>query len=398
MYERNWGKRVAIAATIAVFVCAVWIASARGVIVLPFTDGGIPEDGPDQLRYGQISKKPSRYQQEMFQDRWMHKIPIGNSTFGNLLLQQRRFAITGRGSMERRDIEAQTASAVSLLNGDVGTRTTKFLRGIQTTLADRDAYITHLSLSDSQDGYVANFVSIYVEQGYFNGLQYRPDLQRKYSQELHEEMKKNDHSWAWYQFDASRIVVGPELSKTLERILRTPKKVSKARQLFVAYVLRHEIEHATSAYDQDWYDDFSIGWIEESVADVMARWPGEAAKTAEAFGFAYPQSARRLTVDQVMRSSGTKHISGYDEPVTVLRKLLSLAGIGTTSPTDYEEADKLLQGGELPDTAERIAAAIIEHQGVTPGNKKWLTRKIADLYGDPAAMRKLEREIKGRVR
>lgn len=391
-------KRIIYPVLVLACVVAVVIGVRSGVLLLPGMDINKDASKPSlegQITYGPIFSEPNQYRRELLKEAWMRRIPIGKSTFGNLLLQQARFSIDGSGPAVGRSVRASTPPAAQLLSGRSQERTEAFIHGFQRLLDDREGYAKGLSLSRSKDGFAANWLVIFVDTGFFDAYTRSLSDQRQLVKALLDYSKDLGDTWAWFQFDSSWIVLGPEMSLPLEKALRNPQKVSPKQQLQIAYILRHEIEHSVSAYDIG-YEDYGrmlqIKWMEEGSADTLARWPGVAASTAKELGLRYPRRAERLAYDRIYKDA-----SGYNDWVFSIRSLVKLAGINVNDPKAFDEVDSLLQGGPLDQLPSRMASAIVTEQGLRRGNRAWLLRQIRALDGEPAKARKLTRDVRRRA-
>ena len=170
------------------------------------------------------------------------------------------------------------------------------------------------------------------------------------------------------------------MSKTLRTISKAPKRVTPAKGIFAAHVIRHEFEHAVSPDSDEDYARWQ--WVEEGGADVFARWPGAAAATAKAMGLPYPKQYER-------RAYKPKN-GGYPEWSETLYLLLRAAGIDTTDPKQLDKASALLQEEAAGDTRlDALSAAIAEEQGLSRARAAKLRRDVRALDGSTSKARRL---------
>lgn len=381
-------------AAAAVVAALIWAGVTRGTFLLPGMAPDAPSAGSAKdIVYRPISLQPDRYERKLLKEPWVRRIDIGGATFGATLPKQARFSIEGSGSMTARQVTADTTRSTSLLSSGPQQRTTQFLHGMQRTMEQRKAYVKGFSLSSDERGFTANWLVVFVEAGMFNSAQ-SPRQQRQLTQLVLQYAKTwMPDTLAWYQFNSHWIVLGPEQSKVLERHVRTPQKVTPRQGLRVAYILRHEIEHSVSAHDGAYETSFAnykrIQWMEEGTADVLARWPGESARMAEALGLPYPERAKSVAYDRIEPNA-----SGYDRWVTAMRELLEVAGVRPERASDFRAADRLLQHGRIEQTPERVTAAIVREHRLQKRMAPRIAARIRALDGSPTRVRALARAVK----
>lgn len=380
---------VTIIATLIAIGTLIGVRS--GVLLLPGMDTPGENAQFSEITYGPVFSRPDRYDRELFKDAWVRRIPIGNSTFGRLLVQQDRFEIEGNGNMVSRSISADTPSAAKLLDGRPRARTLRFLHGLQRVLDDRNAYIGGVSLSRSEDGFNANYLAIFVQDGSFDRYT-RTLAEQRWAVKMLLRQRAVEDVLAWFQHESRWIVIGPEISQPLERALRNPASVSPRKQLRIAYVLHHEIEHSVTTFDgryESGHRAFQMRWLEEASADTLARWPGVAAQTARELGLRYPKRAKRLAYDKIERNA-----SGYNDLVFAMRRLLTLGGVDVNDPKALSRVERLLQSTTVEDTPARLARAIVKHQGLRSSRGAAIAEGIRRLDADPANVRRFERALR----
>lgn len=381
-----------VLAAIAVAICVGTVVGVRrGVLLLPFMDDPAVSSADardaEEITYGPVFVKPTRYDAKLLKDRRVRTIPIGHGRFAALLRDQPRFSIEGRGAFVSRSITADTVAAAKLMRKGPRARTVAFLHGLQRLMDERKGYAHGVSLSMSHDGFMANWVVVFVENGVFNYA--TTDEQMRYLVAIAVETADViGESYAWFQFDSSWIVVGPELSRPLATYFRSPKSLSTREAMTIAMVVRHELEHTVSAGGTT---PRRLVWMEEGTADVIALWPGAAATTARELGLPYPKRA----LDKPW-SRFTLH-SGYARWAATLRILVELGGVRPGLARDLDEVEDLLQDEPVARVPGVLAKAIADEQGLAPKDAAWIERRIRALDGSPRKARALERDVRRRA-
>lgn len=393
MYGETIAKVFALVA-VAAGVIAVWIGVERKIIVLPWHDDTVGREVTDS-GLGSIVLRPERYRQQLAKDRWIRSVRVGNHTLGQLLMQTSRFSVEGAGPIRGRRIYADTPAAARLLTGRSEARTERFLHGLQRLMHQRGAYVHGISFARTRDAYRANYLLGIVQseslRPYFDYAARSDAERRQFLQELLPMALMSDGALATHRFESHWIDLDPNLTRHLEASLRAPRTVRPKDSLFVAHVIRHELEHSVSAYDGT-FDDERVStlhrWLEEGSADTLANWPGEAARTARMLGLPYPKKAEGMSWAAFNPGRG-----GYPEYVATMRILLTMAGVNVRDPRAFARADRILQRGDLDTTPRRLANAIIANDRATAKQRGWLIRQIEQLNGSPANARKLQRRL-----
>jgi hypothetical protein len=395
MYGEWLMKLIGLIAAAAAVV-AVWIGMDRNVIVLPWQDNTVGRQVTDD-GLGSIIMRPNRFQQELQRDAWVRPFEIDGKPLGRLLVSGSRFSIEGRGPLRARRIYADTPPAANLLSGRSEVRAERFLHGLQRLMHERGAYVQGISFARSRDGYKANFLISMVQSSWLRPLLDQRAVSNEQRREVLAELvpmaeEGSAGALATHRFETHWVDLDPTLTRYLETWMRNPKKVKPKDTLFVAHVIRHELEHSVSAWDGS-YDGEAVGsvhrWLEEGSADTLANWPGEAARTARILGLPYPKAAERASWASFDPGRG-----GYPEYVETMRTLLLMAGVNTKDPNSFRQAHALLQKGDVHGTPMRLADAIIDNGRAKPKRRRWLVMKIVNLGGDPSRARALERSLR----
>lgn len=366
------------------FVALLLLAAAlSGVYALASntdgSSGNFLEDGREGWHYGAIYEQPGATRQLVDVDRWLRDLPVRGGTYGRTLPAQARITFDGSGPIPSRDVTLESAAAVDLFEGERRERAEDVLRGVQRILEERDGLIRGLVLTKSYGGAeaaaISNVVRLHVADGIDDPAERR--LVSTLIQEVSSELA--GETWAWYSFRFQEIVLGPEISRGLERWIRTPDASTPEQNIFTAHVLRHEIEHAVSPATQ--LDSDQLQWIEEGSADVLARWPGAAAATARELGMTYPKRYERMAYEPTR--------SGYPTWVATMRVLLGACGIDVQDPAAIDDAARLLQDGDVTGVPERIAERIATRNRLTEREERRLAAGIRGLDGDTRAARRI---------
>jgi hypothetical protein len=125
------------------------------------------------------------------------------------------------------------------------------------------------------------------------------------------------------------------------------------------------------------------------VADTLANWPGEAARTAKALGLPYPKSAANKAYDLANK----KKQYGYPEYVKSMRTLLDIARINPTKAAEFDDASDLLQSKAVDEIPQRMAEYIVRMRGLDAMRTKTLASRILNVDGKPARARALARDV-----
>jgi hypothetical protein len=330
--------------------------------------------------YGPIFDAPHAYRSQLLVDPWIDRIPVGGtSTFGREIVRQVRIDIDGHGALADREVHLQTPPSVALFGSRGGDRMRTFLHGSLDVLDAREGYIRGMSLTTSKAGYEAAALSGIIEKNVLDGEFTAADrafVSRMLSRYARETSR---HTLAWYDPRTTWVTVGPDVSRIVEVQALQPGRVSPVQGIEAALVLRHEFEHAVTPASDDDYE--RLKWLEEGLADTLARWPGVAASTARSMGLPYP----RRYLDRAYDSRW----SVYPAWVATVRLLLQAAAIDTTSPSALGAATRVLQGDDLGAVPARIAARIASKQGLSRRRQLQLQRGIERLGGNRRAALRL---------
>lgn len=344
------------------------------------SSGNFLEDGDGRYTYGPIFEDPDAYRKATLTDPFIRKMKVTGGTFETTIVRQVRIDIDGSGPIPTRDVTLQTKPAVQLFNGPRRERAVEVLHGIQRILEEEGALLEGISIARTRGGIEAAAISGVIEQYPTDGY-YNTPAEKKMVTDVLTSVARDlaGGAYAWYDPKIQQIVFGPVISKGLHTWIETPRKATPAENLFTAYVVRHELEHAVTPADGD---VFEFRWLEEGTADTIARWPGVAAATARELGMPYPKRYDKL---EYRTSRG-----GYPEYVDSLRILLGAAGIDWKDPTQVDEAVELLQQRELRDVPAELATRIAKRHRLSPAERVRLERGIRRLDGEtPAAARRL---------
>jgi hypothetical protein len=363
---------------IALFLIAVIGSIAYGILSnTDGTSGNFLEDGDGRYAYGPIFEDPDAYRKATLTDPFIRDMRVTGGTFGTTITQQVRIDIDGKGAIPEREVTLQTKPAVRLFNGPRRERALDVLHGIQRILEDEGALLEGISIARTRGGVEAAAISGVIEEYPTDGY-YNTPAEKKMVTDVLSSVAADlaGGAYAWYDPRIQQIVFGPVISKGLHTWIETPKKSTPAENLFTAYVVRHELEHAVTPSGDDY------GWIEEGTADTIARWPGVAASTARELGMPYP---KRYDTLEYKTDRG-----GYPEYVDSLRILLGAAGVDWKDPKQLDDAQELLQDGELRDVPKVLAERIATRNRLNAVQRNRLERGIRRLSGDdPAAARRL---------
>lgn len=357
-------------------------AMSGAYLLLSDTDGSsgnFLEDEHEGWRYGAIYEQPTATRQLVDVDRWLRDLPVRGGTYGRVLPAQARITFDGSGSIPSRDVTLESKAAVDLFAGERRERADDVLRGVQRILEERNGLIRGLVLTDSYGGAQAAAISNVVRLHFADDID--DPATRRLVVELIDEVSSElaGETWAWYSFKFQEVVLGPEISRGLERWIRTPDKATPEQNIFTAHVLRHELEHAVSPATL--LDDDQLQWVEEGSADVLARWPGAAAETARELGMPYPKRYEKVAYEP--------RNAGYPKWVATMRVLLGASGIDVKDPEAIDQAAALLQDGDVSGVPDRIAERIAKRNRLTMREQQQLAAGIRGLDGDTRAARRL---------
>lgn len=342
------------------------------------TSGNFLEDGSAR-HHGPIYEEPDGYRRTLLADRWVRSIKVPGGTFGSTITRQVRIGIDGRGPVPMREVTLETRPAVVLFAGPRRERAEHVLRGIQDVLDERGGLVRGISLAQSpgeaQAAAIASVIRL-RDVDSFEDPRDRAILTRLLADIGADQ---SEHAFAWYNGRFQDIVLGPEVSRGLLTWIRTPGKATKQDNIFTAFVLRHELEHAvTPIGDRDYQQ---LQWLEEGTADTMARWPGAAAETARMLGMPYPARYDRL---QFATARG-----GYPQWTDTIRVLLGAAGVDWKAPGQFEAASELLQSRDSMQTPALLAERIAKRKRMGVDGQARIERGIRGLNGDVRAARRL---------
>lgn len=326
-------------------------------------------------------EQPDAILQHVLVAPWIRRIPVGGgrSTFGRELPRLVRIDIDGTGPLTRRDITLETKPAVELFSGPGEQRMRHAIHGMLTVLDERGGYIRGISITTSRASFEAASIAPIIESNVLEGDISAAD-QRSITKQLADIADESGgHALAWYYPATTWITVGPQIGSVLRRHATRPGKVTPAKAMFVAYVLRHEFEHSVTPASDEAYE--RLQWLEEGSADALAAWPGASARTARLMGLPYPKRYEHV----LYRTSD----GGYPEWANVVRLLLRAAGVETGTPHELDAATILLQDPKLQDVPGALARAIADEQGLPRARMVTLRRDIARLDGDERRARQL---------
>lgn len=360
------------------FIVLVLLAAACGgaYALLADTDGtsgNFMEDAGTHA-YGPIYEEPDRYRGSVL-DPWLRDLPIEGGTVGRRLNAQVRISIDGNGAIPSREVTLETPAAVTLFAGPRRDRAEGVLRGIQVALEERDGLVKGIALTDSRGGAQAAAVASIAQLHLEDQIDDRATRQLVKSIISDVTAELSNDAFAWYNLRFQDVILGPEISAGLSTWIRTPAKAKPADNMFTAYVLLHELEHAVTP------DDEGNEWIEEGTADVLARWPGASARMARQLGMPYPKRYDRVEY--------RTDLGGYPAHVESMRVLLDAAGISWRDPKQLDDATELLQGSPASFVPGELAARIGKRNRLTPRERARLARSIVAVDGRPAAARRL---------
>lgn len=372
MIERG----VVLRGFIALFVIALVLSGAY--LTLSDTDGtsgNFLEDGDNRYAYGPIFEEPNAWRSRTAADRFVRDMRLtGGETFSKLIVRQVRIDIDGTGPIPERAVTLQTAPAVQLFDGPRRDRATEVLHGMQRILEDRGGLVEGISFARTRGGVEAAAISGIVEEYPTTGFTSKADqaIIRYVLRDIATSLASG--TYAWYDNRFQQIVFGPEISKGVLRWIEAPDTTTPAQNLFTAYVVRHELEHAVTPRGDS---HGKLDWMEEATADVIARWPGAAAETASELGMTYPKRFDKLAYETDR--------GGYPAYVKTMRVLVAATGIDPTDPKQLDDVYELLQERELRDVPREIAARIAKRNQLTTAQRNAIERGISRLDGTSVA-------------
>ncbi len=364
----------------ALFLIAV--VGSVGYMFLSNTDGSsgnFLEDGDGRYSYGPIFEDPDAYRKATLADPFIRDMKVTGGTFGSTITKQVRIDIDGSGPIPTRDVTLQTQPAVRLFSGPRRERALDVLHGVQRILEEEGALLEGISIARTRGGIEAAAISGVIEEFPTDGY-YNTPAEKKMVTDVLSAISEDlaGGAYAWYDSRIQQIVFGPVISKGLHTWIETPKRATPAENLFTAYVVRHELEHAITPGDDD---AATYTWLEEGTADTIARWPGVAAATARELGMPYP---KRYDKVEYKTDRG-----GYPDYVDSLRILLGAAGVQWKDPKQLDEAQELLQKRELRDVPAELATRIAKRHRLTAVQRIKLERGIRNMSGSPSEARRL---------
>ena len=384
MYQRRARRRQLIgAAIVAVLVLASGAVSNWWGFASSAGPGGVD----DVEALGPIFSDADRYETEMLRDDWIRSFPIRSTTYGAVLPKQYRISLEGAGPAVSQTAVLQTSATQQLFDDPTSTEQAKqFLRGLQREFDRRNAQVKGVSFSPSAAGFAANWISVSVEQGI--DADYVPEEFRAFIEDVltSQALSIAEAAYAWYQFDTTWIVFGPETTRTLVQFMRDPSSVSEEDGGLLALIVAHEMEHAVSAVDGAHQRET---WMEEGLADVLANWPGRTAEVARSLGLPYNTRADDVAFDQVQKVPG-----GYPKYMKVYRDVLPLAGIDVDDPAAFDDVSTLLQDVEYDEVPASIAQAVADHQGLGDDSIEELASAFVAIEGRPAKVAAFERVMR----
>lgn len=260
---------------------------------------------------------------------------------------------------------------------------------------DQDAPIwDEFAGSPRRDAFVAGKVAISLhqqvagaspEEGARLLAEAMPDLVEQL-RPMVEDWRTN-YLWAG-QASRGVALVSPEVVdgwRALVRAGRDPDwRPSDAARLTSGATLStifHELEHVRSFPPLD--DDYERqAWLEEGTASVLADWPSERTRLAEAAG----------VPDGAWKDDPTHDYATYS---AIVSRLLDAAGVDPTAPGSKMRADALLQGPNIDQVPGALASAVAGHlgRGDDPGYVARLRRAIENGRGTPSHLRHIERVL-----
>ncbi|MCB0879213.1 MAG: hypothetical protein KDC46_09575 [Thermoleophilia bacterium] len=344
------------------------------------SSGNFLEDDDQGWHYGPVYEQRDGWENTVLADPWLRRVPVSGGTFGSTYNRQVRIGITGSGPIPEREATLETPAAIDLFAGARRERAEDVLHGIERILEEQGGLVRGISMAPTRGGIEAAAMSSVIRERTvddFGDAQSRA-LITSYLDVVSKELA--GHAYAWYDPRYEEIVFGPVITNGLTMWIRTPKQATQKANIFTAYVLRHELEHAVTPLG-DAPGAADVQWIEEGTADTIARWAGAAATTASELGMPYP---KRYEDREYSTSRG-----GYPEWTDALRILLGAAGADWRRPGDLDEASELLQSKDATHVPELLADRIAKRERLTKVERATLERGIRALDGDPAAARRL---------
>ena len=375
MIDRGTVLRGFFALMLVAVVCSVayvFLSDTDG------TSGNFVEDGDGRYKYGPIFEEPEAWGKATVADPFVRNMKVaGGGTFGSTITKQVRIDIDGTGPIPSREVTLQTRPAVQLFAGERADRATEVLHGIQRILEERGGLLEGISIARTRGGVEAAAISGIVEA--YPTDSYTTPAEKQMVLDVLEDVADDlaGGAFAWYDPRFQQVVMGPEIARGLHTWIEAPKRAKPAANLFTAYVVRHELEHAITPAGED---VLQYRWLEEGTADTIARWPGAAAETARELGMPYPKR-----FDRVQYSTNR---GGYPEYVDALRILLGAAGVDWKDPKQLDAAYDLLQERELRDVPKALAERIATRNRLGAKERNRIERLIRGVDGSPAKARR----------
>jgi len=344
------------------------------------------------------------------------QVPLANSTVGDTVISQVRFAFAGKGPLAGRKLVPETAGAQQLLAGPSGAAVEQDLRGL-LSIADRSGtganHLRGISFSSSWDGWKANLVATQAENSVIGRSRSADDP--KWLAEVNDVFADGDlghqsktgayalKNWIDFAPQYSLMFLQHAAGKSLTSLVPQFMKLddlpppppnhsglSEAQWGDVTtMVMRHEFEHEiTGPYvrtnqipahryhvpnDPDG-PELSVFWTEEGTAQTLTQWPGQIDAAARKMGLPHDESQ--------MDDPHFKALMPYPVYVHAVQSLLALADIDPRKAGDFSRADSVLQRRDSADFPRSVAAAIaIAHHLNTP-DRRWVEGQIRAMQPD----------------
>jgi hypothetical protein len=324
---------------------------------------------------------------------WVARTPVDDRTVGSILHEEVQVGFRGTGPMSKRELVPLSSGAHELLYGTHRDAAERVLRGVLATLDGHEGAVNlrGISLSTDQASFAANLLASNVEAGFFPDSVATGDV-AGFEQSMVSLIpsvrvaKAQNTGW---------LDLGPRVSEKLRGVIEQDPRSTSDDASEVALTLLHELQHSVSPHDPATIEERHV-WLEEGIAETLAWWPGEAAKLRERMGVptrpGQPIDPWSVPADSV--ASGE-----YRNRHRVVQSLLGLAGVaptsddGTLDPAARDRAWQLLQGDVVQRVPRNLARAIADRHGLDDAASMWLTDRIVDLAGDPAAVDQLAAEL-----
>jgi len=310
---------------------------------------------------------------------------VGDQKALALVERQPQFQIVGDGRPSERTLVPITGAARKLMAGPDGPRIEEILRGSLSSLdARKGVELNGISLSSGKDGAALNTLMTEMDLGEIHLAQRASNHSRQALRDAVQDHRgfSDEYLGVYYNEPAGWITLAPGISKQLVNAADGRTGRARATQ-FSQYVLAHELEHAVTPDD---HYGSKTHWIEEGTAEVMSLQQRAADQRADAAGFP------RLPIDAERRNSWLGSYSPYYHNLV---NLLRFGGIEPGQASGFERTREILQGGATSRVPGKLAAAIVEEQGIAKRHYDTVREAIANLGDEGSAndVRKLVRSL-----